>query len=484
MIEMTLRDVAEATGGRLVDAPDPDARVTAPVEFDSRKVARGGLFVALPGARVDGHDFAAAAVNDSGAAGVLAARPVGVPAVVVEPEGKRAGNEEAFSHDEDGSAAAVAGALGRLARYVADRLTERGRLTVVGITGSAGKTSTKDLLKAVLSKAGETVAPPGSFNNEIGHPYTALRCGWDTEFLVAEMSARGVGHIAHLCRISPPRVGVELNVGTAHVGEFGSREAIARAKGELVEALPASGVAVLNFDDEFVPAMAGRTEARAVTFSASGEPGADYRATALELDDEARASFKLHTPHGEPVDVSLKVHGAHQVANAIAAAAVGCELGLEPGDVAAALSSREAASKNRMAVRTSGGLTVIDDSYNANPDSVRAALTAARRVSGGGRRLVAGLGEMAELGGTAEAEHEAIGRGLPGFGVDALVAVGSGPVGALAEAAEAAGVRVRRASGNDEALRFAREEAGDEAVVVVKASHSQALWEVAEGLGK
>lgn len=237
MIALTLQEIADITGGRLDCVPDPAATVTGFVEFDSRKVTPGGLFLALPGARVDGHDFAEKAV-ESGAVAVLAARPVGVPAIVVEPTGKVEGdgaNADIYANDEDGSAAAVIQALSALARAVTQRLAAEDGLNIVGVTGSAGKTSTKDLIATIFRAAGETVAPPGSFNNEVGLPYTALRCDEHTEYLVAEMSARGIGHIRHLTGITAPKVGVVLNVGTAHLGEFGSRENIALAKGELVE---------------------------------------------------------------------------------------------------------------------------------------------------------------------------------------------------------------------------------------------------------
>ncbi|BDH58054.1 hypothetical protein MTP03_29930 [Tsukamurella sp. PLM1] len=294
MIELTLREVAEIVGGTLHDVPDPEVKVTGTVEFDSRDVGPGGLFLALPGARVDGHEFAATAVR-KGAVAVLGARPVGVPAIVVPVSGETDNRVMALENDADGAGAAVLGALGALAAHCTKALAAGG-LTVVGVTGSAGKTSTKDLIAAVLRPLGETVAPPGSFNNEIGHPWTALRATPSTRFLVLEMSARGEGHIAALAKVAPPRIGVELNVGTAHLGEFGSREAIARAKGELVEALPADGVAVLNADDGAVAAMASRTGAR-VVFYGTGE--ADVAARDVRIDAHARASFTLRTPAGD-----------------------------------------------------------------------------------------------------------------------------------------------------------------------------------------
>ena len=227
MIDLTLREVAAIVGGTLHDVPDPEARVTGTVEFDSREIGPGGLFLALPGARVDGHDFAATAI-EKGAVAVLGARPVGVPAIVVPVSGETDNRVMALENDTDGAGAAVLTALGDLAAHCTTTLAADG-LTVVGVTGSAGKTSTKDLIAAVLRPLGETVAPPGSFNNEIGHPWTALRATASTRFLVLEMSARGEGHIAALAKVAPPRIGVELNVGTAHLGECGSREASGRA---------------------------------------------------------------------------------------------------------------------------------------------------------------------------------------------------------------------------------------------------------------
>ena len=375
MIEMTLREVAEIVGGTLHDVPDPAATVTGAVEFDSRRIHSGDLFLALPGAHADGHDFAAGAVA-AGAIAVLAARPVGVPAIVV-PRGEPAresASSYVLAHDTDGSAAAVLAALAKLAAASVRRLSTTGGLTVVGVTGSSGKTSTKDLLAQVLSPLGPVVAPPESFNNELGFPWTALRADSGTRFLVLELSARGPGHIKALTEIAPPAIGVVLNVGTAHLGEFGSREAIAQAKGELVEALSPDGLAVLNADDPNVAAMATRTGARVVTVGQAAN--ADIRATDVQLDEAARARFTL-CANGSEIPVRLAVHGEHQVGNALSAAAVAMECGAGLDTIAAALSGAGAASGHRMEVRTrADGVTVIDDSYNANPDSVRAALKA------------------------------------------------------------------------------------------------------------
>ncbi|MBF6496432.1 UDP-N-acetylmuramoyl-tripeptide--D-alanyl-D-alanine ligase [Nocardia cyriacigeorgica] len=513
MIEMTLRDIADVVGGTLHDVADPEVTVTGSVEFDSRRIGPGDVFLALPGERADGHDYAAAAV-EAGAVAVLAARPVGVPAIVVAPSpGTLPANSALVAGDTDGSGAAVLSALAKLARASVERLaaagatgpeaaaerhhagprdrrkadTAAGGLTVVGVTGSSGKTSTKDLLAAVLAPMGPVVAPPGSFNNELGHPWTALRADESTRFLVLELSARGVGHIAALTEIAPPTIGVVLNVGTAHLGEFGSREAIAKAKGELVEALPATGLAVLNADDQQVAAMAARTDARVVMVGQAER--AEIRATDIVLDDEARAQFTLHTPVGS-ARVRLSVHGEHQVGNALSAVAVALECGADLDTIVAALSGARAASARRMDVRTTDdGVTVVNDSYNANPDSVRAALKALVTMSKAGdapRRSWAVLGEMAELGEESVIEHDAIGRLAVRLDVDRLVVVGTGrPSRAMHQGA------VMEGSWGEEsvlvpdigaaiALLGDAVEPGD--VVLVKASQSVGLWAVAEHL--
>jgi UDP-N-acetylmuramoyl-tripeptide--D-alanyl-D-alanine ligase len=456
MIPLALGELAVLVGGTLLDAPDPEVRLTGTVEFDSRAVGRGGLFVALAGEHADGHDYAAAAVA-AGAAAVLAARPVGVPAVVV-PD--------------------VLAALARLAHAVLERLPD---LVVVGVTGSSGKTSTKDLLAQVLPRLGPTVAPPGSFNNELGHPYTVLRADPATRYLVLENSARGLGHIAQLCRIARPRVGVVLNVGSAHLGEFGSREVVAKAKGELVEALPADGVAVLNADDPLVAAMAGRTAARVVRFGTGAhQGGTDVSATGVGTDPRGRPHFTLHA-RGEAAPVQLGLYGEHHVSNALAVAAVAVELGMPVAEVAQALSAARPVSRWRMEVTDRpDGVTVVNDAYNANPESMRAALAALTRIAGD-RRSWAVLGQMAELGDDADAQHDALGRWAARCGVSRLVVVGAGaaPLHAGAVRAGADSVRVPDVAAAVGLLRGALRPAD---VVLVKASRSAGLERVALAL--
>lgn len=485
MIELSLARIAEIVGGRLADVSpqQADAKVTSTVEFDSRAVTQGGLFVALPGARSDGHDFAEAAVR-SGAVAVLAARPVGVPAIVVPPAPPADARSGLLEHDTDGSGAAVLAALARLASAVAAELVARG-LRIIGITGSSGKTSTKDLIAAVLRPLGEVVSPPGSFNNELGHPWTVLRATEDTDFLVLEMSARHLGNIAALAAIAPPTVGVVLNVGTAHLGEFGSREAIARTKGELVEALPASGVAILNADDALVAGMATRTSARVVTVGLS--PGADIRAEDVTLDELARPRFTLRTPAGSAA-VALAVHGEHQVGNALSAAAVGLECGGTPEQVAQALAGAAPVSRHRMEVSTSpGGMTVINDAYNANPDSMRAGLQALAAMSrSAGARSWAVLGEMAELGSDSITEHDRIGRLAVRLDISRLVVVGTGRhMSAMHQGAVMEGSWGSEATAVPDAqaaLALLRAELAPGDVVLVKASNAAGLGALAEAL--
>ncbi len=469
MIPVPLSDLVAVTGGRpaggAAELAARGAAVTGPVVVDSRLVVPGALFVALPGARTDGHDHAAAAVA-AGAVAVLAAREVEVPCLVVPPE--RGGQLEA---------------LGALARHVVAALP---RLTVVGVTGSSGKTSTKDLLAALLGDAGPTVAPLGSFNNEIGLPLTALRCDASTRFLVAEMGARRPGNIAYLTGITPPDVAVVLNVGTAHVGVFGSREQIAATKGELPEALGEQGVAVLNADDPLVAAMAGRTRGRVVLTGLSAS--AQVRAEDVRLDTWSRPSFLLRTPTGD-APVTLALHGEHHVANALAAAAVALEAGLAPARIAELLATATPASRWRMEVTTRpDGVTVVNDAYNANPDSVRAALKAlaaiGRPEDGARRRTWAVLGEMLELGDTARDEHDAVGRLAVRLDVSRLLAVGEGARAIHAGASQEGSWGEESAWVPDAAaaLELLRAELAPGDVVLVKASRSVGLEAVATAL--
>jgi UDP-N-acetylmuramoyl-tripeptide--D-alanyl-D-alanine ligase len=455
VISLTVAEIAGITGGTLHDVPDPAVRLTGPSVCDSREAGPGGMFVAITGEHADGHDYAAAAVA-AGAVCVLATRPVGVPAVVVEN---------------------VTAALGRLAQEVVRRI---GGATVVGLTGSSGKTTTKDILAQVLEAQGPTVATARSLNTEIGLPLTVLRADTGTKFLVLEMGARAIGHIAYLTGLVHVDVGLVINVGTAHVGEFGSRAAIAQGKGELVEALPAAadrGLAVLNADDDLVAAMASRTAARVLLYGRAGH--AAVRAGDVELAG-GRARFTLSAA-GVSAPVALQYLGEHQVSNALGAAAVAYGVGMPVPAIADALSAARPRASGRLEVtERPDGITVVNDAFNANPDSVRAALETLAAMAGG-RRTVAVLGEMAELGDSAREGHEQAGRLAAGLGIDILVAVGGTHAAAVAGVALSHGGPLRAVvvPDADAALAALRDLLRPGDLVLAKASHAMQLEELA-----
>ncbi|WP_199552882.1 UDP-N-acetylmuramoyl-tripeptide--D-alanyl-D-alanine ligase [Streptomyces sp. N35] len=456
MIALSLAEIATITGGQPHDIPDTGREVTGSVVIDSRKVEPGGLFAAFAGEHVDGHDYADKAIA-SGAAAVLATRPLGVPAIVVDD---------------------VQTALGTLARTVVQRLGTE----VVALTGSAGKTSTKDLIAQVLQHHAPTVWTPGSLNNEIGLPLTALTADTTTRHLVLEMGARGIGHIRYLTGLTPPKIGLVLNVGTAHIGEFGGREQIAQAKGELVEALPADGTAILNADDPLVRAMSSRTKAKVLFFGEADD--ADVRAENVRLTDQGQPAFTLHTPTGCS-EVTLRLYGEHHVSNALAAAAVAHDLGMSADEIATALSGAGNLSRWRMEVtERADGVTVVNDAYNANPESMRAALRALAAMAKG-RRTWAVLGKMAELGDEALPEHDAVGRLAVRLNVSKLVAVGDREaswlqLGAYNEGSW--GEESVHVSDAQAAVDLLRSELRPGDVVLVKASRSVGLEQVALAL--
>lgn len=449
MIPMILEQIAATVGGTLHDTTDPQAPVTAQMDYDSRAVQPGGIFLALAGERADGHDFAAQAVRN-GSALVLATRPVGVPAVVVS---------------DVLSAAAV------LTSHLAAQLRTAGT-RFIGVTGSSGKTSTKDLTAHVLTAAGPTVATIGSHNSEIGTPETVSRADLETRFLMLEMGARGIGHLKHLTGMVPLDVAAVLNVGTAHLGEFGGREQIAQAKGELVEGLSSAGLAVLNADDPNVRAMAARTRARVVLVGRA--PDAEVRAEHVTVDERGRARFELVTPEGR-IEVALLLVGEHHVGNALTAAAIGREAGLSLARIAEQLSTAVPVSVHRMAVTDRpDGVTVVDDTYNANPDSMSAALRALIDMSRD-RPAVAVLGEMRELGADSEAEHTRLGELVAALGITDLIAVGAGEARCIQQAAERGGVNAVAVPDQQAAYEALLPRMRPGSVVLVKASRGAGL---------
>lgn len=447
----TLGRVAEAVGGRLVG---DDVAVTGAVVTDSREAGEGALYVARVGETTDGHLFLADVRSRGGVGAIVTdraqAEAAGIPAVVVDD-------------------ATVA--LGDLARAHLRRLREAGCVRVIAITGSAGKTTTKDLLAQVCSRMGPTVAPRLSFNNEVGLPLTVLTADASTQYLVLEAGASGPGHLAYLTSIAPPDIAVELLVGQAHLGGFGSIEALANAKAELVDGLARGGIAVLNADDARVAAMAERAE-RVVTFGR--DPSATVRAEDLTVAG-LRPHFTLVWPGGE-ARVSSPLVGAHHVTNILAAAAVALTLGCDGEDVARALSEAGALSPHRMAIsELPGDVVLIDDSYNANPDSLRAGLDALAAIAAerSGRTLAV-IGQMLELGDDAPALHAACGTYAASVGLDYTISLG----GLADEFARAAGAHESVTGYREAAERvLAIAQPGD--TVLVKGSNSSNAHRVA-----
>jgi len=451
MIAMSIAEIAAVVGGK-TDG-DPSVLVEGPAFVDSREAVPGGLFVAVVGEHADGHEYAAAAVQ-AGAAAVLGSRPTGVPTIVVDDP---------------------VAALGQLAAHVRSQLTA----TVIALTGSQGKTGTKDYLAQVLATAGATVATAGNNNNEIGVPLTILKATRETRYLVLEVGARGIGHLAYLCDIGRPTIAAVINVGTAHVGEFGSREAIAVAKGEILEALPADGVAVLNADDEFsFSTLVGRTDAELTTFGLAG----DVTWGEVTFDDLDRPTVTF-TYRGTERTVTLKQSGQHQLYNAAAAIALALGAGLEFTAVVDALGNAVGQSRWRMELtERPDGVIVVNDSYNANPASMQAALDALAAIGERRRsRTIAVLGEMRELGAESVESHRSIGKYAGSLGVDVLLVIGDVARPMLDGVADH-GVTAVHAPDRDSALAWLRENMARGDVVLVKASRGAELDRVAAAL--
>ncbi|MDD6461854.1 MAG: UDP-N-acetylmuramoyl-tripeptide--D-alanyl-D-alanine ligase [Bifidobacteriaceae bacterium] len=539
MMDMTIAEVAQAVDGAVACADEDrvtedgaddagvSGRVITSVCTDSRQVVPGSLFVAIRGERVDGHDF----VGTAAAAGAVAALvdhevDADVPQIVVQDtvaalgavakatielrrsyavaqddDAGDAGDSTADSEaadaqdsDSDAKRPALAGAFDPAAPHP---------FTVIGITGSVGKTTTKDLLAAMLRTQGETVAPVGSFNNEIGLPLTATRVGASTRYMVAEMGASAMGEITYLTSLVPPDVAVVLKVGVAHLGGFGSVENIRRAKAEIVQALAPSGVAILNADDPRVATMADMTPATTIRWFGVDEANntCDVRAQAIDVDDTDRPSFDL-VAQGRTQRVTLALRGRHNVMNALAATCAALTVGVPLDAIVHVLETQGAASPHRMAVSTVEppaapvAFTLIDDSFNANPDSMKAGLDGLAAWHAGERRdrpfRIAVLGSMLELGDDDDAKHRDIGAYCSRLGLDALVAVGSGTdanldrlAGDLAGGAKDADTHERM----DVAFVHSTDQAADEvarltaahpgAVVLLKGSHASGLQALA-----
>lgn len=451
-MNLSLLEVAQIVGAG-AEGLDAGVRVTGAV-VDSRLVKPGDLFFALKGDFLDGHDYAAEALR-KGAAAVVAGRPV---------------------EDEIAPVITVADpidALTALSGWLRDVLNP----TVVGVTGSTGKTSVKDLLAAILGTKMQVVASEKSFNNELGVPLTLTRIRPETQVAVVEMGARGPGQIRRLCELVRPHVGIVTNVGVTHFETFGSRTAIAQAKGELVEAVPAGGAVVLNADDPLVSEMASRRGDLVDVFSFGTSPGAWLRAEGVQIDRMGRPTFRIVQGSQRGIWVTLQASGIHQVTNALAACAAAMSLGMTLQECRVGLELAEI-SPWRMQVREVGGAVIVNDAYNANPTSVASALQTCAQMTGERGRLLVILGHMAELGSLAETEHLRVGA-LTASLASRLVAVGPGAAPIAAGALQEGMTDVTKVdSAGEAAAAIGRLEPGD--VLLIKASRMAALEEISD----
>lgn len=439
MINLTVEKICQITGG--TTNCDGTTTITQAPVFDSREAKPGSFFLALKGENLDGHQFIKAAISNGAIFG-LTSKEVPEPHIRV-PD--------------------VLKALGEIAKFVRSQLPD---LKVVAITGSQGKTTTKELLNQMLSQFGETVASEGSYNNELGAPLTLLKCDNSTKYCITELGARHPGDIKYLAEIVQPNIGVVLTIGSAHLGEFGSREIIAKTKGELIDALPNDGVAILGTYDELTPKLNKNFKGKTITF---GEKS-DCLVRAADVESrEGYPYFDLVTPE-DRAPVSLRLVGLHQISNALAAAAVGVAFNVPTEKIASALSTAEPKSKWRMELHDLPGLLIINDSYNANPESMTAALrTLALFAQERGGSSWAFLGKMHELGSTSNEAHANIGLLATELGIDHLIGVKESNYGGI------------NADSLEKALEYAREiSPGD--VVLVKASRAEALNELSDGI--
>lgn len=456
----TVEWIATAVNGRLIGSANDE--VTA-VVTDSREASPGALYVARRGETSDGHDYIDAAIAN------------GALAVVVETP-----REECAAAQIVVEESTIA--LGRLAHAHLEDLRANGDIKVVAVTGSAGKTTTKDLLAQILGATAPTVAPKLSFNNEVGLPLTVLTAQETTRYLVLEMGASGPGHLRYLTDIAAPDIAIELMVGHAHLGGFGSVEGIAEAKAELIDGLRPEGTAILNADDAYVRAMADRAPAAVRYFSTQGAAGVDYRAENIVVDEHDRASFTF-CAGDETAEVSLKLVGPHHVHNALAAASACCELGVSVAEVARVLSQARPLSPHRMDVRemilAGHEVVLIDDSYNANVDSMRAALSSLGRL-GSDRLKIAVLGEMLELGEASEATHREVAQMAREAGVSVLIALGE-EARPYCEGQDP-DTKTIHVMSCEEACDAVVSEISCQAVIVVKGSYGSGAWRVADAL--
>jgi UDP-N-acetylmuramoyl-tripeptide--D-alanyl-D-alanine ligase len=461
LIQLRLSEIAVAVAGSLYGE---DEVVTASVETDSRLINVGSLFVAKPGEVTDGHLFLGSAL-EKGAVGAIvqSKQDSGISQIVVKDSVE---------------------ALGKLATYVIAKLHEAGRLRVVAVTGSNGKTSTKNMLRSILEKFGNTITPIESYNNEVGAPISMLKADFETDFLVAELGAGGIGSIKYLAEMCQPDVAVELKVGLAHVGEFGGIETTFEIKSELVKALRDSSQVILNADDSLVTQMAPFTNAEKTWFGTN--ESADVRAENITLTLTG-TRFDLLVDGETLGPVNLRILGEHQVMNALASLAVAKVLGLDIRSAIASLEELDLAERWRMQLLSGpNGSLVINDAYNASPDSMRAALQTLATLGRQGHKTIAILGEMAELGHESVAQHDEIGRLVVRLNIDQLFVVGQGAklihLGAMQEGSWDG--ESKFVDTIDEALEQVRDLLGSGDIVLVKSSKSANLRFLGDALAE
>lgn len=470
-MEISVSDIAKVTGGQYIGDEAALRRIVTGLTWDSRTIMPDNAFLAMPGLRVDGNDFVRSAVR-RGAGVVICTRMPSDNVIAVAGE---------FACPmvvvDDG-----VDALEKIAGFWRDRL----HAIVIGVTGSTGKTSTKDFLRSVFSQRFKTSATQGNQNNEIGVPATILVADEDTEVLIVELGMRGMHQIEHLCTFVKPSMAVVTNIGVSHMELLGSRENIARAKSELLAALPATGFAVLNADDEFTPLLErfAQVDERGVKVHSYGfSPDAEVRAMSVSYDAEACASFEVVAGSADPVSVRLSIPGKHNISNALAAYAAGLNMGIEPDDIARGLVEAKASGMRMEIMHAPGGVTVVNDAYNANPDSMRASISTLSTLEGSGRRIAV-LGDMGELGSDEYQLHVDVGTFAAQADLDMLVCVGTLSVGIKsgALAADMDAARVKSFTGVDEARQFLERYVQEGDIVLVKASRFMELERIVKGI--
>lgn len=470
-MEISVSDIAKVTGGQFIGDESALRRIVSGLTWDSRTIMPDNVFLAMPGLRVDGNDFIRGAIQ-RGAGVIVCTRMPSDNVIAVAGE---------FACPmvvvDDGI-----DALEKIAGFWRDKL----HAIVIGVTGSTGKTSTKDFLRSVFSQRFKTAATQGNQNNEIGVPATILAADEDTEVLIVELGMRGMHQIEHLCTFVKPSIAVVTNIGVSHMELLGSRENIAHAKSELLSALPDTGFAVLNADDEFTPLLEGfaHLEERGVIVHSYGfSPEAEVHAQDVSYDAEARASFEVVTPSADPVPVTLSIPGKHNVSNALAAYAAGLNMGIAPEGIARGLAEAKASGMRMEIMHTPDGITIVNDAYNANPDSMRASISTLSTLEGTGRRIAV-LGDMGELGSDEYQLHVDVGTFAAQADLDMLVCIGTLSVGIKsgALAADMDTARVKSFTGVEEAQQFLEKYVREGDIVLVKASRFMELERIVKGI--